>query len=203
MSTARSTYQAAARQMLRTTLLGSARQLLRERAWPDITMSDIATSAGVSRQTLYNEFGSRSGFVQAYLLYDADRILAVVEEAIEASGGDPATTLEVAFGAFLETISEDPLAASVLAGTDSDGLLTLVTTRGEPVLMIAGSRLGAAIQAMWPAAAADDVSMLSTELVRLALSHAMLPQGDPAVAAKRVAALLTPFAEQALAKRDS
>ena len=36
------------------------------------------------------------------------------------------------------------------------------------------------------------------ELVRLALSHAMLPQVSPADAGARVRALLTPFAEQAL-----
>ncbi len=60
------------------------------------------------------------------------------------------------------------------------------------MLAIAAHRLGGAIQQMWPQAAAADVSLLAEELVRLALSHAMLPQGDPAEAARRVAMLLTP-----------
>jgi AcrR family transcriptional regulator len=80
----RTPYQAAARQQLRETLLEAARDLLRERRWTDITMAQIATASGVSRQTLYNEFGSRSGFVQTYLLYDANRILTIVEDAIWA-----------------------------------------------------------------------------------------------------------------------
>lgn len=201
MAASRPTYQNAAKQLLRQSLLEAARQLLRERPWPEITMSHLARAAGVSRQTLYNEFGTRQGFVEAYVLYDADRILTVVEDAIAGAGKDPATTLRVAFHRFLETMQDDPLAVSVLAGTDNDGLLPLVTTRGGPVLAYAAYRLGAAIQGMWPEADPADVQMLSEELVRLALSHAMLAQGDVAVAAERVARLLTPFAEQALSGR--
>lgn len=201
VASARSNYQSAARQLLRQSLLEAARQLLRERQWPEITMSDLASAAGVSRQTLYNEFGTRQGFVEAYVLYDADRILAVVEEAIAGSGGEPEMTIRVAFSRFLETMREDPLAVSVLAGTDNDGILPLVTTRGAPVLAFASYRLGAAIQGMWPQAHPDDVRLLSEELVRLALSHAMLPQGEVAPAAERVARLLTPYAERALEGR--
>ncbi|MEH3054479.1 MAG: TetR family transcriptional regulator [Patulibacter minatonensis] len=198
MASARPTYQSAAKQLLRTSLLESARQLLRDRSWPEITMSQLASAAGVSRQTLYNEFGSRTGFVQAYVLYDADRILTVVEEAIASAGGDPAATIDIAFRRFLEIMEVDPLAVSVLSGTDEDGLLALVTTRGGPVLAYAAHRLGEAIGAMWPQAATEDVALLARELVRLALSHAMLPGGSPDEAAARIAALLTPFAERAL-----
>jgi AcrR family transcriptional regulator len=197
-TTPRSPYQAAARQLLRTTLLETARELLRERRWNDITMADIATGAGVSRQTLYNEFGSRDGFVQAYLLYDADRILSAVEHAIETSGGEPADALERAFLVFLEMIAGDPLAVTVISGDDPDGLLALVTTRGGPVLRIAAGRLATAILRMWPEAANADVQLLSETLVRMALSHATLPDGDPADTAASISTLLTPFAETAL-----
>ncbi len=197
-TTPRSPYQAAARQLLRTTLLETARELLRERRWNDITMADLASGAGVSRQTLYNEFGSRDGFVQAYLLYDADRILSAVEDAIESAGGDPATALERAFLVFLEMIVQDPLAVTVISGDDPDGLLALVTTRGGPVLRIAADRLAGAISRTWTQAADADVQLLSVTLVRLALSHATLPDGDPAETAASIAKLLTPFAELAL-----
>jgi AcrR family transcriptional regulator len=197
-SAPRSPFQAAARDLLRTTLLESARELLRTRSWTEITMADISTSAGVSRQTLYNEFGSRAQFVEAYLFYDADRILTAVEQAITAAGDDPAEALEQAFRVFMETIIEDPLAVTVLSGNDPDNLLTLVTTRGAPVLQVAAMRLGGAIQASWPQADPADVTLLAEELVRLALSHAMLRSADPAEAAAGVSKLLTPFAEIAL-----
>ncbi len=202
MTSTRSPYQAAARQALRSTLLEAARELLRQRRWNDITMAEISTAAGVSRQTLYNEFGSRSGFVQAYLLYDADRILSAVERAIESAGPEPAITIEHAFQVFLETISDDPLAVTVVSGDDPDGLLALVTTRGGPVLQIAAMRLGGAIQVKWPEAAAADVQLLAEQLVRLAISHAALPDGETAATAKAISQLLTPFAEVALLRAE-
>lgn len=199
MSSTRTPYQVAARDLLRTTLLESARELLRTRRWTEITMAEIATGAGVSRQTLYNEFGSRREFVQSYLLHDADRILTAVEAAIEA-GDDPRTTIEQAFLVFLQTIVDDPLAVTVIAGDDPDGLLALVTTRGGPVLKVAADRLAGAIQRTWPEAAPADIGSLAQLLVRLALSHATLPDdhADLTATAKSVADLLTPFAEQAL-----
>lgn len=185
--------------MLRESLLDSARHLLRERPWSEITMSDIARQSSVSRQTLYNTFGSRDGFVQAYVLYDADKLLSTVEDAIEAAGGKPRETIRSAFERFLEAIALDPLAITVLAGDDPDGILSLLTTRGAPVLTVASYRLGAAIQKGWPQARPEDVQLLAEELVRLAISHAALPQGTPAQAAEGIAALLGPFAEEALA----
>lgn len=185
--------------MLRESLLDAARHLLRERPWSEITMSDIARRSGVSRQTLYNAFGSRDGFVQAYVLYDADKLLTTVEEAIEAAGGEPRETIRSAFQRFLESIAVDPLAITVLAGDDPDGILSLLTTRGAPVLSVASVRLGAAIQRGWPQARPTDVQLLSEELVRLAISHAALPQRSPSEAADGVAMLLGPFAEEALA----
>lgn len=192
----------AAREALRGTLLEVARELLRQRRWNDITMAEIASGAQVSRQTLYNEFGSRSGFVQAYLLYDADRILGAVEHAIESSPNEPAATIEQAFRVFLGTIAEDPLAVTVLSGDDPDGLLALVTTRGGPVLMIAAQRLGGAISAKWPQAGTAEVQLFAEQLVRLAISHAALPDADPAVTAVAISQLLTPFAEIALLRAE-
>lgn len=197
-ATPRSPYQVAAREALRTTLLEKAGELLRERRWNDITMADIAKAAGVSRQTLYNEFGSRQGFVAAYLLYDANRLLTAVEKAIDSAGGEPSTALERAFRTFMVAISSDPLAITVLSGDDPDGLLALVTTRGGPVLRIATDRLAGAIARNWPSAAEADVTLLSEQLVRLAISHAALPDGTPDESAAQIAQLLTPFAELAL-----
>lgn len=53
----RAPYAVAARELLRDTLLDAARDLLGERDWSEVTMADIATAAGVSRQTLYSELG--------------------------------------------------------------------------------------------------------------------------------------------------
>ena len=77
----RTPYAEAARELLRNTLLDAARDELERRGWAQITMADIAVAAGVSRQTLYKEFGSRDEFAQAFVMREVDRFLAAVEQA--------------------------------------------------------------------------------------------------------------------------
>ena len=68
-------YSVAARELLRNTLLDAACHELQSRHWADITMADIAVAAGVSRQTLYKEFGSREEFAQVLVMREAERVL--------------------------------------------------------------------------------------------------------------------------------
>ncbi len=89
-------YREAARQLLRETLLDAARSLLTERPWSQITMADIASRAGVSRQTLYNELGSREQFAQTFVLREAQRFIEAVQQAIDAHLDDPTAALAAA-----------------------------------------------------------------------------------------------------------
>ena len=86
-------YSLAARQLLRDTLLDAACDELQERRWADITMADIARAAGVSRQTLYKEFGSRDEFSQALVLREAERFLLAVRGAVHANLDNPARAM--------------------------------------------------------------------------------------------------------------
>ena len=90
---ARVPYAVAARALLRDTLLDGALDLLRQRTWAEITMADVAAAAGVSRQTLYSELGSRDALAQALVLREADRFVAEVEGAVEANLHDPAVAI--------------------------------------------------------------------------------------------------------------
>ena len=54
-------YAEASRVLLRDSVLDAMRDLLLTRDWSAITLSDVARAAGISRQTIYNEFGSRQG----------------------------------------------------------------------------------------------------------------------------------------------
>lgn len=45
----------------RESLLDAAYTALARRSWSTVRMVDVAAAAGVSRQTLYNEFGSKEG----------------------------------------------------------------------------------------------------------------------------------------------
>jgi AcrR family transcriptional regulator len=190
-----STYAVAARELLRNTLLDAARNLLAERTWSQVTMGDVAAAAGVSRQTVYNEFGSRPEFAQALIMREADVLLSAVEDAVRAHAGDAPAALTAALEVFLGAAAEDPLVRAVMAGGDSDSLLPFVTTRGGPVVEYGVDRLAAVIVEVWPQAGAADARALADCLVRLGISYAALPSGSPRHTAVAVAGVLGPYVQ--------
>ena len=196
----RTPYAEAARELLRETLLDAARDELERRGWAQITMGDIASAAGVSRQTLYKEFGSRDEFAQAFVMREVDRFLQAVDGAVGEHLDDPATALSAAFDVFLTTAAEDPLVRTLLTGDETYSLLPLLTSRGEPVVAGATERLAAIILAGWPAVYPADARLLAECLVRLAISYAALPAGPTGMTAASVTTLLGPYIERILAQ---
>ena len=189
-------YAVAARDLLRGMLLDAARGELERRDWSEVTMADIAAAAGVSRQTLYNEFGSREAFAQAFVLREAARFIAAIEGALDAHLEDPKAALAAAFGLFLGAAADDPLVRTAIAG--SGGMLPFVTTQGQPLVEGAAEHLGEAILARWPQAAPGDAALLAECLVRLAISYTVLPVGSANMTASSIADLLGPFIDRAL-----
>jgi AcrR family transcriptional regulator len=192
----RAPYPVAARELLRNTLLDAACEQLQSHRWADVTMADVALSAGVSRQTLYKEFGSRDEFAQVLAMREADRFLIAVEGAIAAHLDDPAAALAAAFDVFLAAAAENPLVRTIVHGDGAEELLALFTTHGQPLLERATERLTAVLLASWPLVAPEDVQLLSECLVRLAISYAALPTSPASMTAASIATLLGPYVEQ-------
>jgi AcrR family transcriptional regulator len=190
-------YATAARGLLRATLLDATREQLRDRPWSEVTMAAVARAAGVSRQTLYNEFGSRAELAQASVLRETDRFLAAVEQAVVDHREDPVAALAAAFEVFLVGAAEDPVVRAIMSAEGDPELLPLVTTQGGPVLERATDGLGAVLAREWPELDAGDARLLAECVVRLAISHATLPSGPAALTGASVARLLGPFAERA------
>jgi AcrR family transcriptional regulator len=189
-------YSVAARELLRNTLLDAACDQLRERTWAEVTMADVAAAAGVSRQTLYKEFGSRDEFAQVLVMREADRFLLAVEGAVAARVEDPASALAAGFDVFLTAAAENPLVRTIVHGDGAEELLALVTTHGQPLVEAASGRLRAVIASGWPGIPNDDAEILSECLVRLAISYAGMPKGPTSMSAASVAKLLGPFVRQ-------
>jgi AcrR family transcriptional regulator len=192
-------YAVAARELLRNTLLDGANKELASRPWSEITMSDIAGAAGVSRQTLYNEFGSRAEFAQALVLREAERFIDAVQSTIAANADDPALALRATFELFLTVAAENPLVSAIVSGDGADELIALFTTRGETLVETAATRLTEALLASWPLVDADDAALIGECLVRLAISYAALPKAAPSETAEGVALLLGPYVERLVA----
>jgi AcrR family transcriptional regulator len=193
---ARAPYAVAARELLRETLFDAARGELEHRAWSAVTMADVAAAAGVSRQTLYKEFGSREEFGQAFVLREAEGFIGAVEGALDAHLEDPKAALTAAFGLFLDAAAEDPLIRAAIHGPGE--MLPFLTTHGRTLVEGAAERLRGAIAERWPQAAAHDTALLAECLVRLAISYATLPATPAGMTASTMTELLGPFIDRAL-----
>jgi AcrR family transcriptional regulator len=198
MASARTPYQEAARELLRQTVFEAASEQLGRRAWSEITMADIAAAAGVSRQTLYNEFGNRNEFGFALVIHEGERFLDGVEKAVLAHRDDPRAAIGAAMRQFLHSAGEDPLIRILLSDDGTGGMLPFVTTQGLPVVQWATERLVSVIEEGWPQAPATDVRLLAESLVRLAISYVTTPAESPEEIAPAVAELLGPFIDKAL-----
>lgn len=197
-TSARTPYPQAAKALLRETLFGAARDQLEQRPWAEITMSDIAGAAGVSRQTLYNELGSRDEFGQAFVIHEGERFLDAVEEAVHEHLDDPRAAVDAALGLFLRTAGEDRLIRILLSDDGTGGMLPFVTTQGMPVVAWATARLSSTIQDGWPRASEPDARLLAESLVRLAISYITAPGAPPEETAAAAGRLLGPFIDGAL-----
>jgi AcrR family transcriptional regulator len=198
---ARTPYPQAVRRLLRETLFAAARDELQQRPWSQITMADVASAAGVSRQTLYKEFGSRDEFAQAFVIQEGERFLDAVDAAVRRHLDDPREAIGAALEVFLRSAGEDPLVRILLSDDGTGGMLPFVTTQGMPVVQWATTRLTATIEECWPGAPPKGARLLAEALVRLAISHITAPIDPPETTAARTGELLGPFIDEALGGR--
>ncbi|MGW6457517.1 TetR/AcrR family transcriptional regulator [Streptomyces sp. NPDC055078] len=71
----------------RESLLDAALAALAERPWSGVRMVDVAAAAGLSRQTLYNEFGGKDGLARALVSREADAYLHGVDRLLGSLSG--------------------------------------------------------------------------------------------------------------------
>ncbi len=185
------------RELLRDSILDAVGELLASGPWDEVRMADVATVAGVSRQTLYNVFGGRSELANAYLMRESDRFLSAVEEAIAAHADDPHAALREALERFLTIIAEHPLAAAVRS-EEGDEVAAMVTSRGGGLLAYVSGRIAAALSSSWPELSPADARLTAETLARLGISHAALPVGDPAETAAALTRILGPSVDALL-----
>ncbi|WP_030780939.1 TetR/AcrR family transcriptional regulator [Streptomyces sp. NRRL S-920] len=107
----------------RESLLDAAYTALARRPWPGVRMVDVAAVAGVSRQTLYNEFGSKDGLARALLRRETDGYLHGVERAL-AEEREPADRLAAVAAWTVGAARGNALVRAALTGCWSERLPT-------------------------------------------------------------------------------
>ncbi|OPF72872.1 TetR family transcriptional regulator [Streptomyces antioxidans] len=176
----------------RESLLDAAFAALERRPWRRVRMSEVAAAAGVSRQTLYNEFGGKEGLARALVRREADAYLYGVERALSEGSGAAAPRDRLAAAAVwtVRSATENPLVRAVLTGCWDERLPKPVSPSppGNPApgpaldpLPAPGELLGAArdravrlLESDWPPGAVE-LPLACEAATRLALSYVLAP----------------------------
>ncbi|GHF85741.1 TetR/AcrR family transcriptional regulator [Streptomyces filamentosus] len=105
----------------REALLDAALAALSRHPWSAVRMADLAAAARVSRQTLYNEFGSKEGLARALVRHEADAYLEGVRRLL-AGPGPNARTLAAVAEWTVARAGDRPILRSLLTGAWTEGL---------------------------------------------------------------------------------
>ncbi|MEV4056607.1 TetR family transcriptional regulator [Amycolatopsis sp. NPDC049688] len=180
---------------LREALLDAAADLLPDRGHAGLRMADVAAKAGVSRQTVYNEFGNKAALTQAVALRTASEFLDGIRQRFETADGLLAG-IHHAVVYTIEHARENRLVAAALGTEAGEDLLPLLTTKGEPILTAAADLAAEQYREFEPGLSAESAALLAETVVRLSLSHLVLPTHSAAEAADAVTAVMAPAIRQ-------
>jgi AcrR family transcriptional regulator len=179
----------------RDALLDAAYEAAVAGDWARTRMLDVARAAGVSRQTLYNEFGSKDALAQALAMREVERFIEGTERELdEAHPDDPIQAVGAAALYTLQQAADNPLLKAALTD-DTSGLLSFLTTRGEPAIAAARSSFEEYYSTHWPTLSRTSIELAAETIVRLTISYLTLPDDAPAEA---VASRLSDLARKLL-----
>src|SRR3954452_19242640 len=118
--------------------------------WAGARMLDVARAAGVSRQTLYNEFGTKDALAQALAMREIERFIEGTERALdEAHPDDPIQAVAAAALWTLRQAAAPPLRKGPHID-DTSRRLSFLTPRGEPQLSAPRPRFESCCWTRWP-----------------------------------------------------
>ena len=174
---------------MRERVLDAAVTLTTELGWAQVTMARLAEVVGVSRQTVYNEVGSKPLLAEAMILRELERFLGLVTVAFDAHPVELVDAIRAASGAVLEASQDNPLLHAVVSathGADTE-LLPLLTTHAAALLSTAKAVLVERVAPYDIRLGVEEQDAAIDMVVRVVLSHVMQPSASPARTAEDIA----------------
>ena len=174
---------------MRDRVVDAAVQLTGETGWAQVTMARLAEAVGVSRQTVYNEVGTKSGLAEAMILRELERFLDLVSIAFDAHPDDLVDAIRAAARSVLENAQDNPLLHAVVSathGADTE-LLPLLTTHAGSLLAAAQAVIAERLAPYDVPLAPERLDAATDMVVRVVLSHVMQPTAAPEATAQDIA----------------
>ncbi len=170
-------------------VVAAAAELTLEVGWAGVTMGKLADRVGVSRQTVYNEVGSKPQLAEEMVLAELAKFLAVVDEAFDEQPDDLVEAIRAASRSVLELARDNALLQAVVSrsyGAETE-LLPLLTTRNDALVLAATQAVRARVAAYRIDIDDRHLDAAIDMVVRLVLSHVVHPIGEPADTADDIA----------------
>jgi len=179
----------AASQTTHQRVVAAAAELTLEVGWAGVTMGKLADRVGVSRQTVYNEVGSKPRLAEEMVLAELAKFLAEVDVAFDRHPDDLVAAIRAASRGVLELAGANALLQAVVSasyGAETE-LLPLLTTRNDALVLAATQAVAARVAAYDVRIDARHLDAAIDMVVRLVLSHVVHPIGSPADTADDIA----------------
>jgi AcrR family transcriptional regulator len=180
------------RSLVRDRLLDAAVFVFERDGWAKLTMGKVADRAGVSRQTVYNEFGTKPQLAELLIFRELQAFLALVNERLDQAD-DPVEGIGSAVRGALELAQGNPLLRAVLESAHAgDSDLLPYITQSLDLIETATNAVGEAILRRFPdlPLPPDRFTALADLVVRVVLSHVTQPARSPETVADEIAFLV-------------
>src|SRR3954453_3071818 len=163
-------------------VVAAAADLTLEVGWAGVTMGKLAERVGVSRQTVYNEVGSKPQLAEEMVLAELAKFLAVVDAAFDRHPDARVEPIRTAARGVLELAASNALLQAVVSasyGAETE-LLPLLTTHSDALEPNANDAVRRRVLPYRLDLADDLLDAAIDMVVRLVLSHVVHPTGTPA-----------------------
>ncbi|WP_198653327.1 TetR/AcrR family transcriptional regulator [Actinocorallia populi] len=178
---------------VRDRLLDAARRLIETRGWAQMRVAHIASEAGVSRQSAYNEFGSKAALGEALVMREFERHLAGLGECLLDQRDDIEAAVAEAVLYTFRRASRDTVLHSILTsarvGWSAEGLVAVLRRRKVPPLTLALRTVTDLALHQRPDLDPEALQLTVDMVCRVTVSYLVTPEGPPEDSARRIAAM--------------
>ncbi len=177
------------RDRLRDDILDAAIELATIHGISRMSVGDVAQRVGISRPTLYKQFGSKDDLVAAAVMREAMEFVSQVTSAA-AIPDDPRAALHAGIVTALVAAREHPLLDRIVT-TEPEVLLPFLSADGGPVLTLARIAIEGLLEGSAPDIEPERSRLLTDLLSRLLISYTISPpQESPEVVASTISSIL-------------